>query len=42
MRTRTIPKDFSASALSLQHCPEGKSPENLWEDGRVELIARVV
>jgi len=51
-----IPKDISASALSLQRRPEGEragiefgydkrgfiSPDNLWEDKRVELIARVL
>ncbi len=46
MRATPIPKDFSASAISLQHCPKGGrgfiSPENIWEDERVEFVGRVV
>lgn len=42
LKRNRIPENFSASALSLQHCPEDKSPENLWEDERVEVVGRVV
>ena len=32
--------------LSLQHCPKGErgfiSPENIWEDPRVEVVGRVL